>query len=356
MLRIFTAMPHQEEYMQRCLQLAAKGLGNVSPNPMVGAVLVYENRIIGEGWHQKYGGPHAEVNCINTVKEADKNLIDRSCLYVSLEPCNHFGKTPPCSHLILEHKIPKVIVGCRDPFSLVNGKGIEHLRSNGVEVVEGVVEKNCRELNKRFFTFHQKHRPYIILKWAQTADGIIGKINAPLKISGPALNVLVHKWRTEEDAILIGTNTALIDNAKLTARHWPGKQPVRVVIDRELQIPESQHLFDQESATIIFNNKISKTEGKNEWIELKNNADNLPEIISTLYKKNIQSLIVEGGSALLNSFIQAGLWDETIIITNTKMTSGIGVKAPILHSSELLCRSKIDIDEVSIYKNLHNSL
>jgi diaminohydroxyphosphoribosylaminopyrimidine deaminase / 5-amino-6-(5-phosphoribosylamino)uracil reductase len=284
--------------MQRCLELAKKGAGYVAPNPMVGAVLVHEDKIIGEGWHQQYGEAHAEVNCIASVKEEDRSLIAQSTMYVSLEPCAHFGKTPPCVDLIVQHKVPKVIIGCRDPFEEVNGKGIEKLRAAGVEVIAGVLENECKELNKRFFTYHTKQRPYIILKWAQTADGKIASLNPsegrtsdsdkteidyssqiihqnkttsviaeagspPLEgreaaverllISNEYSNRLVHKWRSEEAAILVGTNTALLDDPELTTRLWPGPSPVRLVLDRDLKLPSSLKIFNQEVKTIIFN-------------------------------------------------------------------------------------------------------
>src|SRR5258706_6298419 len=240
--------------MRRCLELATLGAGNVAPNPMVGAVLVYHGRIIGEGYHQKYGEAHAEPNSIASVKEEDRKLISQSTMYVSLEPCVHFGKTPPCADLIIKHKIPKVVIGCRDPFKEVNGRGIEKLKAAGVETEPGVLEKECKELNKRFFTFHTKHRPYIILKWAQTANGkMSGQGRDRLYISNEFTNRLVHKWRSEEAAILVGTNTALLDDPQLTTRLWTGNNLVRMVIDMDLKLPSSLRLFDDEASTIIFN-------------------------------------------------------------------------------------------------------
>ncbi|MGC4038923.1 MAG: bifunctional diaminohydroxyphosphoribosylaminopyrimidine deaminase/5-amino-6-(5-phosphoribosylamino)uracil reductase RibD [Chitinophagaceae bacterium] len=248
------SLQRHEKYMQRCLQLAALGAGFVAPNPMVGAVLVYNNRIIGEGWHQKYGEAHAEVNCINSVIQEDKQFISSSVLYVSLEPCAHHGKTPPCADLIIRDKIPKVVIGCRDPFKEVDGKGIEKLKQAGVEVVLNVLEKECTELNKRFFTFYTKHRPYIILKWAQTNDLRISSGNDErLLISNEFSNRLVHKWRSEEAAILVGTNTAMSDDPELTTRLWSGPSPVRLVIDMELKLPLSLKIFNNSSRTIVFN-------------------------------------------------------------------------------------------------------
>ena len=240
--------------MERCLQLAKLGAGHVAPNPMVGSVLVYENRIIGEGYHRKYGEAHAEVNCIASIDDQDIQFIERSTLYVSLEPCAHYGKTPPCSDLIIRKKIPRVLIGCRDPFKEVNGKGIEKLEAAGVNVVTGILEKNCKELNRRFFIFHTKKRPYIILKWAQTSDKKIAvNSDKPLKISNEFTNRLVHKWRSEEAAILVGTNTALADDPLLTNRLWSGKNPVRLVIDKELKLPAGAKIFNIDAPTVVFN-------------------------------------------------------------------------------------------------------
>lgn len=240
--------------MHRCLQLARLGAGAVAPNPMVGAVLVHEGRIIGEGYHRQYGCPHAEVDCLQSVLEGDKHLIPQSILYVSLEPCAHFGKTPPCADLIIGHKIPHVVVGCRDPFPAVNGKGIEKLQAAGTHVEAGVLEAACRKLNERFFTFHQQHRPYVVLKWAQTADGKMAKDGPErLLISNAMTNRLVHRWRSEEMAILVGTNTAWADNPSLTTRLWPGPNPVRLVVDLHLRLPKNLHLFDASAPTLVFN-------------------------------------------------------------------------------------------------------
>ncbi|HJW16280.1 MAG TPA: bifunctional diaminohydroxyphosphoribosylaminopyrimidine deaminase/5-amino-6-(5-phosphoribosylamino)uracil reductase RibD, partial [Flavisolibacter sp.] len=252
-------VPH-EKYMARCLQLAQLGAGNVAPNPMVGAVLVYNDAIIGEGYHEKYGAAHAEVNCINSVIDGERHLISQSTLYVSLEPCAHFGKTPPCADLIVKLKIPKVVIGCRDPFVQVDGKGIEKLLAAGVEVTTGILEKECKELNKLFFTFHTLHRPYIILKWAQTSDGKIAYPTLRKKSSSPVsrlfitnayTNRLVHKWRSEQMAILVGTNTAMHDDPSLNTRLWPGNSPVRLVIDKELALPPGLKLFDGSIPTIV---------------------------------------------------------------------------------------------------------
>ncbi len=336
--------------MQRCLQLAALGAGQVAPNPMVGAVLVYAGRIIGEGYHQQYGAPHAEVNCINNVAYADKGFIENSTMYVSLEPCVHFGKTPPCADLIIANKIPHVVIGCRDSFAAVAGKGIEKLQRAGIKVTVGVMENECLSLNKRFFTFHEKQRPYIILKWAQSSDGNIGKHDSSqLKISNEFTNRLVHKWRSEEAAILVGTNTALLDDPSLTTRLWPGKNPVRLVIDSELKLPMHLKLFDGLAKTIVFNyRKQSETENL-VYHKLNKEENILTQILSVLYKVNIQSVIVEGGAKLLQSFIEEGLWDEARVISNAELTIGNGVTAPVLKNNILVDEQKINTDVIAFY-------
>jgi diaminohydroxyphosphoribosylaminopyrimidine deaminase / 5-amino-6-(5-phosphoribosylamino)uracil reductase len=316
--------------MKRCIQLAKQGAGKVAPNPMVGAVLVYENRIIGEGYHQKYGEAHAEVNCVNSVKEEDKPFIEKSTLYVSLEPCAHFGKTPPCTNLIISQKIKKVVIGCTDIYKEVSGKGIQKLKDAGVEVIVGVLEKECIDLNKRFFTFHQKRRPYIILKWAQSANGKIGSLEGErILISNDYTNRLVHKWRSEESAILVGTNTALKDNPHLTTRWWQGKNPTRIFIDKELKLPHTLNLFNDEADTIVFN--LYKNEERNNRLFIKIEENNfLQSFIDSLFAMNKQSVLVEGGAKTLQSFIDAGLWDEARIITNEELRINNGVTSPEL--------------------------
>jgi diaminohydroxyphosphoribosylaminopyrimidine deaminase/5-amino-6-(5-phosphoribosylamino)uracil reductase len=320
-----------ETYMQRCLALARKGVGAVSPNPMVGAVLVYNNRIIGEGWHRQYGGPHAEVNCIASVSEADQVFIAASTLYVSLEPCAHHGKTPPCADLIIEKKISRMVIGCRDPFPLVNGKGIDKLQSAGVEVIVPVLEQAARSLNRRFFTCHEKGRPYVILKWAQTADGFIGS-GTPERwlISSEATQRMVHRWRSEEDAILVGTNTALLDNPQLNNRFWTGKQPVRMVLDRKLRLPAHPHVFDDAQPTIILNDSVVRQSANTQWIPIGSEGSIASRILQTAQEQKLQSILVEGGRQLLQSFIDAGCWDEVRIITNTELKTGSGIPAPQL--------------------------
>jgi diaminohydroxyphosphoribosylaminopyrimidine deaminase / 5-amino-6-(5-phosphoribosylamino)uracil reductase len=338
-----------EKYMQRCLQLAQLGCGNVAPNPMVGAVLVYEERIIGEGYHAEYGEAHAEVNCINSVTEKEKELIEKSTLYVSLEPCVHFGKTPPCTNLILQHKIPKVVIGCSDSFAEVNGKGIQQLKSNGVEVVCGVLENECRALNKRFFTFHTKQRPYVILKWAQSKNGkIAAENNNRVFISNDFTNRLVHKWRTQEAAIFVGTNTALQDNPLLTARLWQGKNPIRILLDESLKVPTTNNLFNTDAQTIVFNAEKGTIENNIHYYQLT--SFTLPEILNALHSSNIQSVLVEGGAKLLQSFIDANLWDEIRVIENTELYIENGLHAPIINNSHLTKTENYLTDTISYYK------
>jgi diaminohydroxyphosphoribosylaminopyrimidine deaminase/5-amino-6-(5-phosphoribosylamino)uracil reductase len=342
-----------EPYMQRCLQLAAMGAGQVAPNPMVGAVLVYEDRIIGEGYHKKFGEAHAEVNCINSVAEADKKFIGESTMYVSLEPCAHFGKTPPCADLIIKNKIPKVVIGCRDSFKEVAGKGIDRLKAARTEVAVGVLEKECLELNRRFFVFHEKKRPYIILKWAQSSDGKIAAFDeARTYISNEFTNRLVHKWRTEEASILVGTNTALQDDPALTARLWPGNDPVRLVIDTDLKLPIHLKLFDGTVKTIVFN-FIKQAEEENLlYYQLKNKENILAQILEALYSNRIQSVMVEGGAKLLQSFIDEGLWDEARVISNEQLTIDNGLKAPVLREHNLYKEEKAENDTISFFSNV----
>ncbi|MBL0181628.1 MAG: bifunctional diaminohydroxyphosphoribosylaminopyrimidine deaminase/5-amino-6-(5-phosphoribosylamino)uracil reductase RibD [Chitinophagaceae bacterium] len=338
--------------MRRCLQLAEMGAGQVAPNPMVGAVLVYAGRMIGEGYHQRYGEAHAEVNCINSVSENDKQFIAASTLYVSLEPCAHFGKTPPCTDLIIKNKIPVVIIGCRDSFAEVSGKRIEKLTQAGINITVGVLEKECLALNKRFFTFHNQQRPYVILKWAQSSDGkITGNNSSRMLISNETSNRLVHKWRGEEAAILVGTNTALNDDPALTARLWLGKDPVRGVIDKELKLPAHLKLFDGSTETIVFNYLKKEDNGKLHYLQLNRQDDLLQQLLSALYEMQLQSLLVEGGTKLLQSFIDDGLWDEARIICNEQLTMGNGLNAPVLKNKALLREERVDTDVISFFGN-----
>lgn len=339
-------------YMQRCIDLARLGAGKVAPNPQVGAVLVHNGRIIGEGYHQEYGQAHAEVNCINSVSAEDQKLIPSSTIYVSLEPCAHFGKTPPCSDLIIQKRIKKAVIGCRDPFVEVNGKGIEKLQQAGVEVVTGVLEQECKELNKRFFTYHTQHRPYIILKWAQTANGkIAAGSDKRLLISNEYTNRLVHQWRTEEAAILVGTNTALLDNPALDNRLWMGKKPVRLVLDLSLRLPQTLKIFDRQQKTIIFNRVQHKEEGNLMYYQLKDETDLVEQIMHAAYELNIQSILVEGGARLLQSFIDAGYWDEARVITNEALKVADGLSAPLLTSPVEIRSEKIINDTIRYYSN-----
>lgn len=339
-----------QQYMFRCLELALNGVGSVSPNPMVGSVLVYENRIIGEGWHQKYGGPHAEVNCIRSVKQEDQHLIPNSTLYVSLEPCAHFGKTPPCSQLIIEKKIPKVVIACRDPFEAVNGKGIEQLREAGVEVITGVLEQDAIVLNARFFSFHQQKRPYIILKWAQTDDGFIAGISDErLLITHEQTNRIVHRWRSEEAAILIGTETALKDNPSLTNRYWVGKSPLRLVIDKQLRLPAHLTMFNDGQPTIIFNEHKEEDLGLLKFVKINSAQSFFNQLSTYCYQNGIQSILVEGGAKLLQSFIDEDHWDEARVITNTHLRVGLGLSAPMIKNSMLLQSFNSTADQINIY-------
>ncbi len=347
--------------MQRCIQLAKLGAGQVAPKPMVGAVLVYAGRIIGEGYHQQYGEVHAEVNCINTVSKEDKPYISKSTLYVSLEPCVHFGITPPCTNLIIHNRIPNVVIGCRDSFVKVDGKGIEKLKEAGVNVIVGILEKECLELNKRFFTFHQQHRPFIILKWAQSSDGkIAGANSSRLMISNEFTNRLVHKWRSEEASILVGTNTALLDDPSLTTRLWPGKNPVRLVIDKELKLPQHLKLLDGSTETIVFNYMKKEDIGSLHYYQLNKEEDIIPQILSALYEQKVLAVMVEGGAQLLQSFIDADLWDEARVISNRLpiaigITIGNGLKAPVLKNNTLLKEEKTDTDIISFFIKAGNT-
>jgi diaminohydroxyphosphoribosylaminopyrimidine deaminase/5-amino-6-(5-phosphoribosylamino)uracil reductase len=338
--------------MQRCLDLAALGSGKVAPNPMVGAVLVHENKIIGEGFHQQYGQAHAEVNCFNSVKEHHQQLIQKSTLYVSLEPCNHYGKTPPCSDFIISHKIPKVVIACTDPFEKVNGSGIQKLIDASVEVITGILENEAIELNKRFFTFHQQKRPYIILKWAQSENQCISAFQGkPVKISNALTDILVHKWRSEEAAIMVGTNTVMLDNPSLTTRNWQGKNPIRICIDRNLKIEKSAKILDQSSPTIILNQQINKIEGANDFIQINFEREIIPQLNELLYQKNIQSVIIEGGAKLLQTFIDIGIWDEVRVITNTHLVIENGIASPDFENKQLVKQEKIENDLIQYFSN-----
>lgn len=337
-------MTVDESFMQRALQLAEYGRGHVSPNPMVGCVLVAAGQIIGEGWHRNYGGPHAEVQAVRDAeKRGNENLLKSATAYVTLEPCSHFGKTPPCADLLINKKIKRVVVANHDPNPLVAGCGLTMLQEAGIEVVTGILTNQGQELNRRFFTFFTKKRPYVILKWAETADGFIAAENGtPLPISNGYSSQRVHRWRGEEDAILVGRQTALNDNPRLNIRHWPGVDPVRVVLDRELALLESLHIFDRSQPTIIYN-YLKKTEVPDSperyapspdlaFSQIKKGENELSQILADLYERKIQSVLVEGGAQVLQSFIEAGLWDE-IRRCQSPLQLGSGVEAPAMRGT-----------------------
>ena len=333
-------MKIHEKYIKRCIEIAKNGLGNTAPNPMVGCVIVHKNKIIGEGYTSPYGGNHAEVNAIESV--TDKSLLKEATLYVTLEPCSHFGKTPPCSDLIIKHQVPQVVIGCIDDNPEVSGKGIKKLRENGCEVTVGILEKECKEHHKRFFTFHHKKRPYIILKWAESDDGFLAPLEKleqkPVWITNAQSRQLVHKWRAEEQAILVGANTVLDDNPSLTTRDVEGRNPVRVVVDTYGNLSKDFSVFNDASKTIL----ISKS-------DLDVNSSLSQQICKILYKQDINSVIVEGGSKTLQLFINEDLWDEARVFTG-KVILDNGVKAPKLIGS-LVRQETIKNDFLNIYLN-----
>lgn len=333
-------MSQHEKYIKRCLEIAKNGLGSTRPNPMVGCIIVHNNKVIGEGFTSSYGGNHAEVNAIKSV--TDKTLLKMSTLYVTLEPCSHYGKTPPCSDLIIKYQIKNVVIGCIDDNKKVAGKGIKKLRDSGCNVTVGVLEALCKKHHKRFFTFHNKKRPYIILKWAETLDGFIAPDTKdeqkPVWITNSFSRQLVHKWRTEEQAILVGTNTVIQDNPSLTARDWKGLHPIRLVIDKSSKLNKAYAVFNSQAQTI----SINKTE-----IDFSKNV--AKEICKTLYSKDIQSVIIEGGLKTLQTFIAANLWDEARVFTGHRQFKS-GTKAPVL-SGELILEETILTDSLKIYRN-----
>lgn len=341
-------------YMKRCIQLAQIGQGNVSPNPMVGAVVVYQNKIVGEGYHKQYGEAHAEVNALKNVPD---NILPDCTLYVNLEPCSHHGKTPPCADLIISKGIKRVVIGTLDPFEKVSGNGIRKLQNAGIETSLNHCVEQCNNLNKRFFTNVIKKRPFIILKYAQTSNGFIGRTenstNESRLISNEYSQRLTHRWRTEESSILVGTRTALIDNPHLDARFYAGNPPIRIIIDSEMKIPFKHHIYDSSQPTIIFK-KGSKTPKIDnvEFVDyIEQGINFLPFLLQELFKRNIQSILVEGGTKTLQSFIDSGLWDEARIYTAAfEWTDGI--KAPTLSPNSLLIKTeKINTDILHYYKN-----
>lgn len=345
----------QESYMRRCLELAALGAGTTSPNPMVGAVIVCDDKIIGEGFTSPYGGAHAEVNAIQQVLDHFGDdaaaKLRQSIFYVSLEPCAHYGKTPPCANLIARYKPKKVYIACLDPFAKVNGKGAEILKNAGIAIEIGLLEQEALWLNRRFLTRVQKNRPYVILKWAESADGYLGKEGEQVWISNGASKQLVHKWRAEEDAILVGAKTALVDNPSLTVREWNGKNPKRILIDKLLSVPAEAAIFNDEAETIIFNAVKTEWSGHNKYIELENYDWYLPQnILYQLYLMDVQSIIIEGGAKTLSLFIEANLWDEARVFKSKRTLDG-GIKAPQV-KGELKEIMKISDDQLEIIVNI----
>ncbi len=340
-----------EHWMKRCLELAAQGFGNVAPNPMVGCVIVHQDKIIGEGFHKEFGAAHAEVEAINSV--TDPALLPSSTLYVSLEPCCHTGKTPPCTSLILEKKIKNVVIGCLDPNPLMNGKSVQLLKAAGLNVTSGVLEKECRILNKRFITSQEKARPYIILKWAHSADGFIDRkrsmaeVGNQERITCNESNTLAHRWRSEEQAIMVGTTTAMMDNPSLSVRHVKGKNPLRVVVDKELKIPQHYRIFDKSQKTFVFTGVEQSSENDIQFFKIDFSADIIGQIMKTLHKENISSIIVEGGRELMNSFIQSGTWDEARVFTAPQKL-GSGIKGPVINTPSAQ-QERIGLDQLNYF-------
>ena len=340
-------MNNHEYFINKCIELAQKGICDVSPNPMVGSIIVCNNKIIGQGYHKYYGKEHAEVNAIKNVK--DKSLLKKSTLYVNLEPCCHYGKTPPCTDLIIKKRIPQVVIGCIDPNSQISGQGIEKLEKNSVKVIYGVLEKKCKSLNKRFFTFNNLKRPYIILKWAKSSNNFIAPINQtkPFWMTSEKSRMIVHKWRSEEDSILVGTNTVILDNPSLNIRLTDGENPMRIVIDKNLLLDKELNVFNNESKTIIFNEIKTFSSDTNYY--LKVNFKNLiSEILNELYNLDITSMIVEGGAYTLNKFIDKNIYDEIRIFTTKKILKK-GIKSPITPNIKKSLSEKIEDDLLEVY-------
>ncbi|UOQ98656.1 bifunctional diaminohydroxyphosphoribosylaminopyrimidine deaminase/5-amino-6-(5-phosphoribosylamino)uracil reductase RibD [Hymenobacter sp. 5317J-9] len=335
--------------MSRALQLAHLGTGYARPNPLVGCVVTHQGRIIGEGWHEQYGGPHAEVNALAAV--ADPELLKQSRVYVTLEPCAHHGKTPPCADLLIAKGVPEVVVCNEDPFPLVDGRGLEKLRAAGVRVETGLLAPEGRWLNRRFFTFHEKKRPYLVLKWAETADGFLaGKYFQPIRISSPQANLLTHQWRAEEQAILVGTRTALHDNPRLSVRDWPGPQPTRLVIDKNLSLPPTHNLLDGSQPTLIYTYRQPYHKANLDLVTLSEADDLIPQMLADLHQRQVQSVLVEGGPTVLNALLQAGLWDE-IRVFRAPTKLGQGIAAPRIGFSGLRSRTNVGPDELFWYVN-----
>ena len=337
-----------EIYIKRCIELAQNGLGKTYPNPLVGSVIVHDGKIIGEGFHEKAGQNHAEINAINSVKNSE--LLKESTIYVSLEPCSHFGKTPPCANKIVEIGFKKVVIGTLDSHDKVNGKGKKILEDAGIEVISGVMEKECQELNKRFFTFHQKKRPFIILKWAQSKDVFMDKDFKPTQIGNPLTKQFVHQLRSEEHAILVGTNTALHDNPSLTTREIVGRNPVRILIDFNLKIPGDFNIYNEEAETLVFNSVKESSEENIKFIKIER-ENFLENLMGKMYEHQIQSVIVEGGNFTLQQFIDTNIWDEAIIIKNENLVLENGTKAPVFDFEPVKVEDFRD-NKIEFYRNL----
>lgn len=355
-------MTTDEKFMSRCIELARRGLGSTYPNPLVGSVIVHNGIIIGEGYHQKYGGPHAEVNAVNAVE--NKDLLKESTIYVTLEPCAHFGKTPPCADLIIEKQIPKVVVGIVDPFAQVCGEGIKKMRDKGIEVVIGVLEKECTDLNKRFLWNVKTDLPYIILKWAETKDGFVDqdrdsqeqKINW---ITSSSTKAITHTWRREEAGILVGVNTILNDNPELTVREVEGRNPVRIIIDSQCKtgnayFDSAQHkkckIFELEGTNLVYNQVKSFKEGNTEYIQLENFS--LKNILKDLKQRNISSILVEGGSYTLNQFIQENLWNEARVYRSHEVEFKSGLQAPTLSENLISSTESLENEDLFLFENI----
>jgi diaminohydroxyphosphoribosylaminopyrimidine deaminase/5-amino-6-(5-phosphoribosylamino)uracil reductase len=348
-------MMTNESYMRQSLELAEKAKGYTAPNPMVGAVLVHEGRIIGKGWHHFRGSHHAEVNCLNSVAEGDRALIRESTMYVNLEPCAHQGLTPSCAVRLVKERVKKVVIANADPFEKVSGRGIAILEQGGIEVETGLLEAEGLWLNRRFFCFHDQKRPYVILKWAQTADGFIAPVDGSrLQISGEESMRLVHKWRTEESAIMVGATTARNDNPRLTARLWEGKQPLRIVLDRNLQLPETNHIFDEAAASWVVNEQRETLHGNLHSIKLPFDDSLLPALMERLHQAEMQSLIVEGGAHLLDCFIEQGLWDESRIFISPKILKE-GIQAPLLNDEVAAMETRSGEDTLQFFVNANST-
>ena len=343
--------------MHRCLELAQLGAGRVAPNPMVGAALVHDGRVIGEGYHQRCGEAHAEVNCINSVSLEDQPLVQKSTLYVSLEPCSHYGKTPPCSDLIIGNRIPQVVIGCKDVFSDAQGnagKGIQQMQAAGIQVTTGIQEDDCRRLNRRFFTYHLSKRPYVILKWAESANGRIAADGQSgpaerIHISNAFSNRLMHKWRSEEQAILVGKQTVLVDDPSLTTRSWPGTNPLRCIVDKDLSLPAELKIFDDSGPTLVFNLTRQGKEGNIKWVKVPDTG--IATLLTSMHTLGIQSLLVEGGARLLQAFIEAGLWDEARVIRNESLMIDDGLAAPVLREYELEKKESLLTDTLRYFRH-----